>query len=564
MNRWTRSSAASLLAGATMLGGAAQAQSPAIQSPLILDRNRPDRIQPVTPTAPQTKAAPSAAPAEVEGGAERTDTIIRGIQFIGTKAPASAARAAEPFIGQLATRQNLINIATAVSNGYAKSDVALFSVLIPDQDLSSGMVKVLLIEGQVEQVIVTDKSGPRARKLITEIASHLKGEAVLSKTRLQRYISLIQDVPGTKTDIQIVQGSRRGLVRIVLTITDKKHDFSSSFDNRASATYKGGQITANAKLYGLLRGGDQTDVTAAASINFKNFKYASIAHSTPIGSDGGRASASFGYLKTKPRNSAISGEAQIAGLTYSYPLIRSYTRNLTLSGTVDGLNSDNAAFGQLISSERTRALRFAAGYVDAKPKRTITGGITVSKGVDMLGARAIDVLAEKNFTKVNARATIDQMIGKRVIARLRLSGQYTKDRLAAAERFAVGGDEFGRAFEIALLSGDRGGAGLAELAFRPIKSGKFAGTEIYGFGDYSRITIVERGPLPQLFSDGIVRNVIFPSATYDLASAGAGARIAYSTQAALFLEAARAIDRPYPGYDKQWRFNVGWRLSLRP
>ncbi|TZG24652.1 ShlB/FhaC/HecB family hemolysin secretion/activation protein [Sphingomonas montanisoli] len=558
MNRWTRTSAASLLAGATLLGGVAQAQSP-----LILDRNRPDRVQPVTPTTPQTKEAPSAAPAEVEGGAERTDTIIRGIQFIGTKAPASAARAAEPFIGQPATRQNLINVAKAVSDGYAKADVALYSVLIPEQDLSSGMLKILLIEGQVEQVIVTDKSGPRARKLITEIAAHLKGEQVLSKTRLQRYISLIQDVPGTKTDIQIVQGSRRGMVRIVLTITDKKHDFSTSFDNRASATYKGGQITANAKLYGLLRGGDQTDVTAAASINFKNFKYASIAHSTPIGSDGGRATASFGYLKTKPRRSVIEGEAQIAGLTYSFPLIRSYTRNLTLSGTIDGLNSDNAAFGQLISSERTRALRAAAGYVETKPKRTITGGITVSKGLDILGARAIEAFADKEFTKINARATIDQMIGKRMVARLRVSGQYTKDRLAAAERFAVGGDEFGRAFEIALLSGDRGAAGLAEIAYRPIKSGKFAGTEIYGFGDYSRITIVERGPIPQLFTDGIVRNVIFPSATYDLASAGGGARISYSTKAALFLEAARAIDRPYPGYDKQWRFNVGWRLSLR-
>lgn len=545
-----------LFAAATL--AAAPMASASAQSPLILDRNRADRVQPVTPTVPTAeRETPAAAAPVIEGGAEQGGTIIRAIQFIGRKAPVEAARAAERFIGQPATRANLQAIATAVSSGYAKADVALYSVLIPNQDIADGVLRVMLIEGTVEQVVVTDKSTGRARALIADIARHLTAEKPLRKSTLQRYVSLIQDVPGTRTDIDMVQGSASGLVKVVLTVTDKRNEFAGGFDNRSGASYRGGEFTARATMFHLLRGGDQTDVNLGASLNFRNYRYASFGHSTPIGSEGARLALSLGYLKTRPRNTQITGDAKIAGLTYSYPLIRDYKRNLTASLGVDGLNSDNAAFGQLIASERTRAVRAALGYVEALPKRTLAGGVTLSRGFDALGARVTAPLAETRFTKVNARASIDQAIGKRLIARVRVNGQYSKDRLPAAERFAVGGEDYGRAFEVAVLSADRGVAGLAELAIRPLADNKiFGGTEVYGFVDAAKLRILQRGPL-------------FPGAgfisggTFDLASAGGGVRLAYTTKAMVFVEAAQPIDRPYAGYRNKTRISVGWRLSLR-
>jgi hemolysin activation/secretion protein len=540
-----------LFLAATGLAASSLAAPGFAQTPLILDRNRPDRIQPVTPATPDAaQRAPAASSARVEGGAGRADATIRSIRFTGTEAPAPVAQEAQRFVGKPATAANLAALATALSNGYAKADIALYSVLIPDQRFVDGVLQVVLIEGMVEKVELADKSKGRARRLIARIAAHMTGETPLRKSTLQRYVSLVQDVPGTKTDIQILQGSGRGKVRVVLTVTDKPADLGFGFDNRSGTTYKGGEFNATARLYGLARGGDETDLTAAASANFKNYRYASIAHSTPVGTNGGRLTASFGYLKTKPRRSQIEGEAELAGITYSFPILRSYKRNLTASATFDGLNSDNAAFGQLISSERTRAGRVALGYAEALPKRSITAGATVSRGFDILGARVIAPFAETGFTKVNARATIDQAIGKRIVARLRVSGQYSRDRLPAAERFAVGGEEFGRAFEVAVISADRGVAGLAELAIRPVKAKAFANSELYGFVDGARVTILDRGP--------------FPGGDFDLASAGGGARIAWTDKAALFLEAARPIDRPYPGYEKDWRLSVGWKLSLKP
>lgn len=544
MTRWTRLAAAGLMLGAPLPAALAQ-------SPLILDRNRADRIQPVTPTVPNAaEEAPRAAAPVIEGGAEQGGTTIRAIRFVGTQAPVEAARAAEAYVGKPATRATLQNIAAAISAGYAKADVALYSVLIPNQDVSDGVLRVLLIEGTVEQVIVTDRSTGRARRLVAAIGDHLTAERPLRKSTLQRYVSLIQDVPGTKTDIDIVQGSKQGLVRVVLTVTDKKNEFASGFDNRAGSTYRGGAFTARATLFHLLRGGDQTDLNLAASTNFSNYRYASLSHSTAIGSNGGRLAASAGYLRTRPRNTPIKGDAQIVGLTYSYPLIRDYRRNLTASVGIDGLNSDNAAFGQLIASERTRAARAALGYVEVQPKRTVAGGITVSRGIDMFGARVTAPLAETGFTKLNARASLDQAIGKRMVARLRIAGQYSRDKLPAAERFAVGGDDYGRAFEIAVLSGDRGAGALAELAVKPLmKSKAFADTELYAFVDGAKLRILPRGPIP--------------GGSFDLASAGGGVRLVYTSKAALFVEAAKPLDRPFAGYEKDWRVSVGWKLALR-
>jgi hemolysin activation/secretion protein len=521
------------------------------QSPLILDRNRADRVQPVTPTTPDPAREQPARPApQIEGGAEQASVLIRSILFVGAKAPLPAATAAEPFIGRPATRANLQNIAAAISNGYAKADIALYSVLIPNQDISSGVLRVVLVEGSVEVVTVMNQSGGSARRLVAAMAERLRAERPLRKSTLQRYVSLIQDIPGTKTDIDIVQGSASGLVRVVLTVRDKPNVFSTGFDNRAGATYRGGEFTARASLYHLLRPGDQTDVTLGASANFKNYRYASLTHSTAVGTDGGRLAASLGYLKTRPRRSPITGSAEIAGLTYSFPIIRDYKRNLTASAGLDGLNSDNAAFGQLIASERTRAVRAALGFVQALPKQTLSAGATVSRGIDMLGARVTAPLAETRFTKVNARATIDQALGKTLVGRFRLTGQYSRDRLPAAERFAVGGQEFGRAFEVAVISADRGAAGLVELAFKPLTRSKiFADSEVYGFVDAAKLRILPRGPIP--------------GGSFDLASAGGGVRLSYTTKAAVFLEAAKPIDRPYAGYAKDWRISLGWRLSLR-
>lgn len=513
-------------------------------SPLILDQGRPDRVQPLAPPLPASEEAAPKGEGLAQVDAAGSGAPIVGIAFEGVEVPAPVAEAARAFIGRPATRPALDALARAMSAAYAKSDVALYTVAIPAQDLSHGTVRVQVAEGFIEGIVYPTQASP----LLRAYAARLMAKKPLTRRTLERYLSLMRDVAGAKIDPQLLRGTRKGGVILSLASTREHSDFSAGFDNQGTRDLGLGQFRAEAHGYSLLRDGDRTDLTLSSATDFRRFRYASLAHGTPIGTDGLTASVSAGYLETRPRSSPLTGTAEIAGLSLVYPVIRGYRKNLSLSLSLDGLNSDAAFVGSLVSSDRTRALRVAAGYSDVGAKSVLSGGITLSRGLDMLGARSLAGISDTVFTKANARATWDRQVGKRLVLRLRATGQYSQDRLAASERFAVGGAEFGRAFDSALLSGDRGFAGLAEMALRPSLPKAIAGSELYGFVDGARLRVVQR--------------LMQPGMSFDLASAGAGVRLAYRDKGSFEIEAARAIDNPYPGFRGDWRINVGWRLSL--
>lgn len=532
-----------LLAGAIALAAPlpllAQTGSP-------LDRQRADRAQ---PQAPELVREGPAAATRVDGGDEAAPPIVT-IAFEGTNVPLAVAQATQPFVGQPATRANLQALVAAMSEAYGRTEVALFTIVVPEQDLSTGNVRVLVAEGHLEAVLLTGEVEGRPLRLVRAYAERLTRQRPTRRATLERYLSLIRDIPGLAVPPSLQTGEGPGGVRMILALDYKKPTISFSFDNRTTTLVRDGQFQARARGYGLLREGDETELNAATSVDFNDLLYVGATHSTPVGTEGTRLSLTGGYLRTRPPGTGISGEAKTLGLTLSHPLIRGYRRNLSISLSLDGLNSDNAAFGSLIATERTRAVRAAAGYSQTGRRRALSAGLTASRGLDILGARIPAAIGRPDFFKVNARVGLDQAVGRRAALRLRAAGQWTRDALPAAERFSIGGAEFGRAFETGLINADRGYAGLAEFAFRPIRAGRFAATELYGFADYAAVRFLARPA--------------FTGQNLDLASAGGGIRLAFTNKAMVEFEVAHTVDRPWPAYPSDWRFSVGWRISLRP
>ena len=519
------------------------------QTSTPIDQNRVDRSPAPTVEAPQAPVVAPAAATKVDAGDEAAPPI-RNISFEGSDVPQIVAEAAQAFVGQPATRANLQALAGAMSEAYGRSPVALFTIAIPDQDLSSGDVRVLVAEGHVEAVVLSGEVEGRELKLVRRYADRLTKERPTSRRTLERYLSLIQDIPGLKLKSELQMGEGPGGVRLLLALDYQRPTLTFAFDNRTTRLVDDGQFHATARGYQLLREGDETQLNGTASVDFSDLLFVGLTHSTPIGYEGTRLALNAGFLRTRPDGSDQSGEARSAGITVSHPLIRSYRRNLTISLALDGLNSENAAFGSLISTERSRAIRLAAAYAQSSERRVISAGITASKGIDIFDADVPAAIGDATFLKINGRGTLDQAIGNQAAVRLRASGQWTKDPLPAVERFAVGGASFGRAFEVGLINADRGVAGLAELAWRPIRSGKFSTSELYGFADYATVRLLARPG--------------FDGMDFDLASAGAGVRLGWTDKAMIELEFAHVLDDPFAGYDEDWRLSISWRLNIRP
>lgn len=525
---------------------AAAAVSPATpQSSLIIDQGRADRLPAGTANPPDPAAASPGMPMP-EIGLAGSGAPIRSIRFDGVPVPATVAAAARRFIGRRADAATLNRIAAAMSDAYGKSDIALYTIVIPDQDLSGGRLRVTVVEGFIERVAVP----PGAGRLLRAYAAQLAAERPLTRRTLERYLSLMRDIPGMTVDAQLLRGTRAGGVILDLKVRQKRFNVTFGFDNQGVGSLGTAEFEADAHAYGLLREGDHTALTGLATPDFNRLRYASISHATPVGDAGMVLTLSGGYLATRPRDSMVDGDARTYGATLAYPLIRGYKRNLTASLGIDAVDSDAAVFGTVFSSDHTRALRGAVGYSYASAKSAFTAGLTANRGLGILHARGTAFFTDPVFTKLNGRVTYDRQIGRRFFTHMKAAGQYSGDRLAAAERFAAGGSDFGRAFDQAVLTGDQGLAGSLEIAFRPPLPKTLAGSEIYVFADGARVHLVER--LPYAYAG-----------TYDLASAGAGARLAYAERASLGLEVARAIDRPFANDRETWRFNLSWRLKLK-
>lgn len=288
--------------------------------------------------------------------------------------------------------------------------------------------------------------------------------------------------------------------------------------------------------------GDQTRLSTVLPADVGRFQYVSASHRRPVGHDGAAVTGTVGYLRTRPPN-GVEGDAVSAGATASWPAMRGYRDNLVLSAGLDGVNSDSAVFGERIADERIRPARASAAWSRVTPRLVAGASLTLSQGIDGLGARVAPGVAEADFAKVNARVEATRAVGRSVRLSGAAAGQYSGDAAPASEQFALGGAEFGRGFPTALLAGDSGWAARAEAAWRPqALRGPLAGSEVFAFGDGGQVRI---NPRPGL-----------PHGRLELASAGAGARVAIGGRAQIEVEAAKALEDPRANAD-DWRVNFG-------
>lgn len=511
-----------------------------------IEQSRPKPLPTERQAPPPTPPSPAARP-EPRAFAP---FVVRQVAVQGSTAPPQLiADASRPFIGQTLDDAGLKRLVAAVVAAYAKTDAALYTIAVPQQDFADGRVILVALEGYIGEVVIEPMPADANMKLIRAYAEKLRSQRPLRKPKLERYISLIRDIPGHTVDIDLQRTDVPGKVRLVVKPRVKRFDAGIGVNTRGTARLGRTQVSLDASASSLLTQGDRLTATFAAPTDFERFQYYALAYQIPVNSEGTTAGVSAAYLRTKPKDSGIDGDARIAALSITHPAIRGYDTNLYLTGSLEGLNSSNALFGQTFSDERTRVIRTGAIYSRTKPRSALGLKTTASFGIDGLGSRTVDsALAKPDFRKVTADASWNRAIGRPVALRLRAVAQATDDPLPASEQFALGGNEFGRAFEASSLVGDRGVAASAELGYTPQKLPKaIAGTEVYGFVDGGKVWLKGRLGLPET-SDA-------------LSSAGAGIRLAAFSKSVIEFEGARSIDSP-AGRDKDWRMVFSFRTRL--
>ena len=222
-------------------------------------------------------------------------------------------------------------------------------------------------------------------------------------------------------------------------------------------------------------------------------------------------------------------------------MIRSYKTNLSVSASLDGIDSSNYYLDTRFGDYRSRAIRFGASFSRSTEKSGYAMTAVVSRGLDILDAKAFVGFTEKDFTKVNVQTVVVNAITKNLIAKLTTNAQYSRDKLPVTERLALGGSGAGRAFRVGTVTADRGASGTAELSWTlPLPKSRLKGTAIFAFVD-GGLGRTEARPFYGIAAE-----------KFSLTSAGGGVRLQVG-KVRLGAEVAVPIDRPGPGYSRKAR-----------
>jgi hemolysin activation/secretion protein len=513
--------------------------------------------EPSLPPAPQQLVPPQAAD---------TTFTLRHVRVDGATvySEADLASFTAALVGRQVTVAQVFQIANAMTARYRRDGYILSQVLVPAQDIADGDVRLVAVEGFVDEVTIRGNAPGDDRRLAA-YSERVKRARPLTAAALERCLLLMNDLGGSHARGTLVPSSRTpGAAELVVDFQRERVQFALTSDNRNSRSlgpYRGG---IDAEGYGLLGDWDQLAFRGGSSFD-SEFNFLSLNYGTPLGSRGLRWTAGVTGVRARPGRAAnltatdlktdsISGLLQL-----EYPLLRSRSTNLSARVALTSFDGQSEFSLANVSDDRIRAARVGFTFDHTDALRGIsTIDIELARGFNGLGARTEGSddtpLSRANgrtdFSKVSLYAARLQGFGNHWSALLALSAQQAFNPLLASELFAFGGDQFGRGYDAAELVGDSGEAAKFELRYDgAVPQMGVAAYTMYGFFDAGRVR--RRDPINEAGEE-------------HASSAGLGIRLtstAHRWQG--LLEAALPLDRDVASEgNRHVRILFGFQVNL--
>lgn len=516
---------------------AQQAARPDV-NPGQVQRRIPEPVEPERP--PPTLTLPAAPQAAPQGTVRfvLTAVVIDGATVFD---PAALAPAYEDFLAREIGLADVEEILRRITGKYRESGYFLSHAIAEPQGLQSGILRITVIEGGVQRVAfpgLPDREADRLRPYTSAVLA----ERPLRLATLERALLLINDLPDVRVAPSLSPiDEKTGNYELALAIDKSRFSGVVSLDNRGTRSL--GPVETQAA------GGVDSVLTAfdRLSLNFftipnqpRELMSEQLGYDLPLGSGGTRGTLTVARTDLHPHGNlaslALSGDATHFGAGVTHPVLRLRDQSFWLGGAFDVQQSEQSQQGVRQFDDQLRVLRLHGLYLaDDGWGGSNSVNVEASQGLDALGASQPggSELSRPNgrpdFTKFTGTAIRQQHLFGGFYLRLSAAGQKAAEPLLVSEQFALGGTQFGRAYDPGEIAGDDGAAGSAELRYVGlVDNSAIRSYEVYTFYDLG--TVWNMG-----VSDGTQRQ--------SLASAGVGVRVALQRGLSAGLEVADPLTR---------------------
>lgn len=412
---------------------------------------------------------PSPAPSEEGQG---PSVLVTRFEFTGVKLLSSdeVQAVVRAWVGKRATMQSLRNAADAIAVEYGKRGY-LARAYLPEQDVAGGVVRIAVVEGVLSDITVERTDAPRALPDALVKQTMLARQALGAPVRpdaLQRAITLLNEVPGTRAASVIEPGAREGESRLIVSVRGTPLvTGSASVDNTGALATGEARTTLNLAVNSPLHMGDQWQLTGNVS---SGSRYARGGALLPVGSDGlrvqGYASGlNYGYDLNAVR---YSGSADVIGVASLYPLRRDVSANVTVQVSAEQKTFKNEVGGIQLNDKQLNLLTLA---LNGDRQDEWAGGglwlyaLQLAVGRLDLSGNAADLavdqtaggpLRQGHFTKWNASASRLQQLSAAQSVNVSVALQKSSKNLDSAEKLQMTGWYGVRAYGVSEPSVDTG------------------------------------------------------------------------------------------------------------
>ena len=454
-------------------------------------------------TRPEVGGAPlisDQAPAAKKSGSGVTFEL-KGITFEGATVYGEKELSSlyADKLQQKITFDDLNNIAADVTNYYRNHGYILSRAVVPPQKSNGGVFTIRIVEGFVNDVRLVGDVAKGNQDLLQAYAQQIKNAKPLNADTLERYLLLMEDLPGVDARAVLTPAANvPGASDVVVTITRRKVEASASIDNRGSRYLGPEQATASLFLNDLVGRDDVTQLRVSNSIFHRDeLVFGEIRHTEPVGHEGTTITFAANKVDTKPGDTLksldIKGESGVMSVTASHPLIRSRRSNWFVTGDFTARDVEVDTLGTSLYKDKTRVANIGTSYDFVDSISGINKAeMNVAKGFNWDTAKGLNnrsrANGETDFVKETAKVSRIQPLYGPFSLYTAASGQYSHDPLLASEEFTIGGSEFGSAYDSAEISGDSGVAARAELQFNQAnESSILSQYQLYTFYDIGRV-----------------------------------------------------------------------------
>ena len=446
-----------------------------------------------------------------ELGASCRSIRVVNISSAPNLSAAMRQRITDEFTGRCLNVADIERILGEITKFYIDRGFITTRAYLPQQDLSSGQLEILVIEGVIEKIVIND--GDANSVSIGNVFPQREG-GLLNLRDLEQGIDQINRLPSNNAKLDIQPGNATGGSVVVINNQPARALRASiNTDNQGSVSTGATQTAITLMADNLLGINESLSLTHRESVPGQAGRQFSASDSINLSIPFGYSTVSLGtnrsvYFSPITLASGLelitSGSSKSDNIRFDRVVYRDQSTRASVSSTLTGKDSKNflGSFFLDVSSRKLTVLDLDASLTTGFLGGVLSLDLGVARGLTAMSALRdspglTDTAPRAQFSKLKAGfnfAKPFRVLGKDISFSSQLTGQKANNVLYGSEQISIGGLYSVRGYVKNSLTGDDGYYWRNEVSVRqPIQlGGEVISSRLYA--GYDRGYVSNRTP----------------------------------------------------------------------